>query len=151
MQIEVNIESGTYLFVAVPKQIIDYGKIGKNLFFGIGFPYSEKTVKIEYDFNIIGLISQITEEQAENICEFIKDKGFEDYQEKNAVCLFVLDSFQSLLKANNIYTVNPYGSEKPETNSDIWAIRDNYTRYGVIWQEAQKTVSEEWLIIKIIK
>lgn len=164
-QVQLTTSKGTYLFVGVPEdkdpeQIALAIKAVREA--GNGIP-------INATLDPVCFLSQITEEQADGIVDkivlrasvgaFSVNKPFYrnymagmDKQYKESF-VTALESLSTLLKANAIYTENPYG-EEPDvhainpgtvTDEDIDTFHELYDK----WQTAQHTTSKEWLVIKI--
>jgi len=130
--IEITTSKGTWLFVPVPEP-------GEYELRHLGSPQmsgkNQPTVCLlkngarqivctlpAGEYEIISLLSQLTEEQAAGIVESgghpaENSPCYKDYKDsQDFVCSDALTSFHSLLAANKCYTENPYwhpGTEKP--------------------------------------
>lgn len=94
---------------------------------------------------LIGPVSSITEEQAKRITPLYFNEYSGIWAKDTA-----LESFHSWLKANHIYTDNPYGKEPTDTCSDIFSVQDDYNKRYKQWSEAQKRTGN-WVLLKLLK
>lgn len=121
-QVEHKTEQGVILFVDVPDEASDLTlpKVGMiDLYF-------QAKVKSEHEednyisialpdvgFQIIGLTSEVTEEQAKMMVHtHVEDNGniygYFDYPQSDTIKDTALDSFKSLMQHKKLYEVNPY-------------------------------------------
>lgn len=153
MQHTLKTESGEYLVVDVPdgsylfSTEIDESEDWYTLVYstdGIFGSNTEYTVKIPPgNWEIIGLYPGITEQQMEGIVEGFELYAYADYMHyDNGLYYYTpAESFASLLEANRIYEVNPYGKRKPVN-------RGHNNHLCVRWQEAEERTSKFKLILK---
>jgi len=106
---EFKTSKGSFLAVKVPEKASDFyvfnDKYDPYLFYKI----KHETGRIHLDYakySIIGLLSEITEEQAKEVVDKEMMKTFIDYTQSKVVdtyCLYsALESFNSLMQANEI-------------------------------------------------
>lgn len=109
------------------------------------------------DYQIIGLVSEITEEQAKDIvgdsidaCNLLT--GFINYNEKERKLqrpfLFenALESFNSLMQANEIYSENPLGKHFHDYIKSM-PFKEDLTSYYDIYENSENE-SGNWLLLK---
>jgi len=105
--------------------------------------------RLPFKAEIINLVTEITEEQArelmpESLLPF-PNYDLIGYETRNGDNIKIYDTakkaFESLLQANQIYSVNPYGDGKPSTvNNDVWYSEEQ-------WQQVELNTGN-WLILK---
>ena len=130
MQIRVNTGKADLLFVKIPEDSI-----------------------LDGNWQIIGLANEITEEHCEDLVEsetdiWLQKMTYNCYTKKDAAYLSAKESFESLMEANEIYSVNPYGKE-PEDVPHLGA----WTQYRrEKWQEWKKAEERtgKWLVLRRI-
>lgn len=141
MEREINTAKCSIIAVKVPNNVIDLGRIGTKLFYGIGFPNPEKIINIGFNFEILGLSSEITEEQAKNI---VDEKPYFNYNHpfssnsNECFCKTAVKSLQTLLQANKVYEVNPYsysGNIKPIGDVEVSYDKGLNWDNSVEWQQ----------------
>jgi hypothetical protein len=121
MQHTLKTESGEYLVVDVPEGSenikMSEDHIGRSW---LEYPNSYGCEKIPLpvgNYEIIGLHPGITEEQAAGIVEKMSNEfyiGYKDYRKEISAFHSALESLDSLLEANRIYTVNPIQDPKKQ-------------------------------------
>ena len=153
MQKKLTLPSGDYLVVSVEKEAYNF-KIFNDTQPYVSYFVDVKTFRLYLENNekyeIIGLASQITEEQAKEIvsesCIPVANEGYVNYLLGSEYYFFTaLESFHSWLKANELFLENPIPEPEgcPEGGyDDSWI--DAYNA-------AQQNVYEELLILKIMK
>ncbi len=99
---------------------------------------------------IIGLLTEIKEEIAKTIVEKTEAWRYINYTSKIRYCDTALESLQSLLKSNDVFSVNPYGERPKAKRIDQQTFNPENYHELKRWDEAQNNVGE-WLLIKIIK
>jgi len=156
MQVEHKTEKGTVLFVKVPDDAKDFVYFDDEdmpyLSYLIkdfsGWLTDRKYLKVCNGFQLIGLTSEVTEEQAKMMVPLIKrvyGQSYYDYTVKFKVGYgyvgTALESFKSFIKDNEIYEVNHLGEKPAETfNHPDW----EYKRSD--WNKAQETVGK-WIVL----
>ena len=146
-----------YYALRLPIEIDNYGKIDNTgVFFENGYLDEPTIIPIPFNFDIITLSSQATEEQAKMIVKKNQygHNGWKTYTEKSGLMYWentALESLQTLLTSKECYKVNPYSKpslsdfmylNKPQNDKQELFIDAN-----IQWQQAQKHVGE-YLIIK---
>ncbi len=162
MQIEVKTEKGKVLFVGLEKvdrEITINGVITT-------FRYKDKSFRLPSKFKDLGLASQMTEEMAAEICQCSKhEMWWRDYDYKKEFKIkfkdvrsftfkTALESFHSLMRANEVYTENPFGEEPSHynyQNDDCETDLNEFYSDLKQWQEAQSRTSPEWIVIQILE
>jgi hypothetical protein len=150
MQVEHKTEKGTVLFVKVPIDTVDFEiatiKNSKYLIFGdVSYSFRLKEQIPYFDWQLIGLTSEVTEEKA-------KMMGFEpminilDWPANtdlpNTIEVSGLDQFKSLMQHLQVYEVNPY--QRPiivENEDNVMAI-NLYNQ----WQSAEEKTGK-WIVL----
>lgn len=123
MQIEHKTEKGTILFMLAPEEATGYKIIESpclSIEFDIKYGIDKEYVDILKGFQLIGLTSDITEEQAKMMVDSvdgISDTYFKDYliakhsSKFQFACISALDSLKSLMQHLQVYEVNPFSNE----------------------------------------
>lgn len=171
MQVEHKTEKGVILFVDVPDDATVFNFYMGYLTYKVynpkamcndnilGNPYKltkflERTeniseyiygtpIKIDDKFILIGLTSEVTEEQAKMMVHaHVEDNGniygYFDYPQSDTIKDTALDSFKSLMQHKKLYEVNPYGG--------ICSVTYDFNRS--LWQEAQERTSKRVVLFK---
>ena len=102
------------------------------------------------------LIGSVTAEHidfdVEPNVEAVGDDDYKDYTHHLNVFADENDSFRSLLTANDVHFVNPYGEKEPSYNLIDYGVAPGaYSRYAqerVKWQQAESKLVEKILILK---
>ena len=117
MQVEHKTEKGTVLFVKVPEKSTGY-KMGLILLtFDVNYGLGKVFYDIPMGFNLIGLTSDITEEQAKMMVGTVKPFGckgtyFKEYNNTRPFYATAIQSFKSIMQHLQVYEVNPYQEPK---------------------------------------
>ena len=153
MTITLELPSGTYIlikrgFTDSQFQVNHQDLLGHNF---QTLTYKTETQGIKWcdlpngDWQLIATVKEITEQQAKKIVErvsnrFIFGSAFENYLDDESFFETALASFHSWLKANNIYSENPYGEKMPEPIH-------KRTINGQLYLENEKEISR-WFTIQ---
>lgn len=153
--VRIELERGTLLAVEVP----DGAKCAMVGIIGNTMPFSKNgepvLIYLPGDgFEPLGLATEITEDQANIVVETVKPHGckgtyYKEYSNTRPFYSTAIQSMQSLLKANKIYSVNPY--YEPEIQyymSDSAFTMSEYRSDLNKWQEAQQHVKNWFLLFK---
>lgn len=119
----IELKQAPVVLVELPEGAIcpAYGRSGIGYILNGGLVINSE-LKGDYDF--IGILSDLTEEQ------------------------FNYGAFHTLLKSENVYTENPYGEKTPVNNEFYWGFLDDLNK----WQEAQsRTIDPKRTIVLIRK
>lgn len=179
---QLQTSNGNFLAVKLPvdarqleiKPVSEYKESGDTHSFGVIFRYGKYNnfgftdLETKDGIELIGPVSSTTEEQAKTIVEEViietevptriaplRTYMFRNYLSKNQYADAFhspLESFHSWLKANHIYSENPYGN-KPQCK-----VRCNCSEEQqhdclgdiVLWDTAEKSVGN-WILLKLLK
>ena len=157
MQIQVNTGKAELLFVKVPDNTNrhSYDKY-RNLISADEdedpfSPVDWFSDKLPIDnWQIIGLAHELTNAQCENLVEIYPDFSLQKvtykcYTKKNAVYLYAKESFESLMEANEIYSVNPF--QEPDRGD--YSGGDQFWFDFDQWQKAKERTGK-YIVLKQI-
>lgn len=151
MQVEHKTEKGMITFILAPKDASGYKLEDNTLTFDVMYGIGKVYNNVLPGTKLIGLTSEITEEQAKMIVHaHIEDDGniygYFDYPKSDTIKDTALDSFKSLLQHLQVYEVNTLGEEPfnndmyyPASMSIMHKIREE-------WQEAQSRTGK-WVVL----
>lgn len=154
--IEFETKKGKFLAVK-PTKSVSYMRDCEFLLMGDKLSWMDTMVQIpEKGFSFNFIISELTESKCKRIVEDIFGKSYKNYFDPNPENKYAptfdfdtaTESFKSLMKKIEIYTVNPF--QKPNANdySDDFG---NYEHDLSQWKAANKRTAKDWLILKIKK
>lgn len=109
-----------------------------------------------YKYTVLGRASELTEEQWEYLVSrvddglFIQGAAFENYHDDETFFETATESGHSLLEANGILLVNPYGPDEPKDIPDLGAFTQARREKWKMWKEAQSKITNP-LILKAEK
>lgn len=153
MQVEHKTEKGAVLFLKVPydanKFSIKKTRKGKpdQLHYFVPYAY-DVVIRLEFltreCFQIIGLTSEITEEQAKIIVDKDNEFRWPCYTDLLMFYNNALDSLKSLMQHLKVYEVNPIPT--PEFQSDRYGNGGYCETWTTEYQEAQSRTGK-WLVL----
>ena len=133
MQIEHKTEKGTLLFVKTDSELISF-----NLYEDFGDKILDirtnkkwSTIRLDINFQLISLTSEITEEMAKMMVDDKHSDFYYDYigEDKDRYFGRALSSFKSLMQHLQVYEVNPYGKQPFLTDDDAGSEEETQTRF----------------------
>lgn len=172
MQVEHKTEKGTVKFVLTPSVKLKFKIYSEFLVMGISeVDVKNKCIKIDrgdtkgfikigFGFQLIGLTSEITEEQAKMMVDSIGgtvDAYFKDYlivkhsSKFQFACISALDSFKSLMQHLQVYETNPFGKNYncnvyngagSFLNGKLYTMNEAYKG----WEQAQSRTGK-WIVL----
>lgn len=141
--------------VPVPEEAQIFGIVGKIVAHRVD-DFFEPCVMDELDgkFKILGTVTSdaIDFDVIPNIQRTYYphpvEKRYKDYLNSNGIPLKAIESFRSLLTANDALFENPYGEHEPEDIPDLGAFTQAQRERWKQWQTAQSKVNSKYVILE---
>lgn len=170
MQVEHKTEKGTLLWIKLPDDLVSFNQYEDMGYFVLeiksqilgnqNITQKWQNIRLEQGFQLIGLTSEVTEEQCKMMVPLIKrvyGQSYYDYAIKFKVGYgyvgTALESFKSLMQHKEVYEVNPV--EKPEIPKDTGYSDDkgafefkteSYNFSFKEWNESESRTGK-WLVL----